>query len=225
MPAWLERAAPSELGVFLGTVASPRKSGLFMRHLCRCFPQVFTDPRSLAGLDAADRYEAGEIDNGALNAALVDASIAANEAQDAWSVRRDDVQAAATARATDLVRQILRNGHYRSALADLRFAVLCRAGGRNPPRKNPIAPVMRPLFFEFFGDIERTVALDPAWLTSTVVQLAEGIYADRAFDRLPILADALQDAGCENPEILAHCRGPSPHARGCWVVDLLLGKS
>ncbi|HVL15106.1 MAG TPA: hypothetical protein VM529_21220, partial [Gemmata sp.] len=66
--------------------------------------------------------------------------------------------------------------------------------------------------------------LDPAWRTSTVVALAEGIYDDRAFDRLPILADALQDAGCDSADILNHCRDAGPHARGCWVVDLVLGK-
>jgi hypothetical protein len=75
-----------------------------------------------------------------------------------------------------------------------------------------------------FGNPFRPVTLDPAWLTSTVLQLATGIYADRAFDRLPILADALQDAGCESADILAHCRGPGPHVRGCWVVDRVLGK-
>jgi hypothetical protein len=67
--------------------------------------------------------------------------------------------------------------------------------------------------------------VDPAWLTSTVVQLASGIYEDRAFDRLPILADALMDAGCDHPDVLAHCRSDGPHVRGCWVVDLLLGKA
>ena len=68
------------------------------------------------------------------------------------------------------------------------------------------------------------VALDPSWLTSTVVALAQTIYAERAFDRLPILADALEDAGCDNADILTHCRGDGPHVRGCWVVDLILGK-
>jgi hypothetical protein len=66
--------------------------------------------------------------------------------------------------------------------------------------------------------------MNPAWLTSAVVSLAAGIYTDRAFDRLPILADALEDAGCDRAEVLDHCRGTGPHARGCWVVDLLLGK-
>ena len=70
----------------------------------------------------------------------------------------------------------------------------------------------------------RPTTFDPAWLTSTAVALARGIYADRAFDRMPILADALQDAGCNNAEVLRHCRNGEPHARGCWVIDGLLGK-
>jgi hypothetical protein len=54
--------------------------------------------------------------------------------------------------------------------------------------------------------------------------MAEVIYADRAFDRLPILADALEEAGCTDQAVLDHCRGPFPHVHGCWVVDLILGK-
>jgi hypothetical protein len=63
------------------------------------------------------------------------------------------------------------------------------------------------------------------WRTETVTALAAGIYGERAFDRLPILADALEEAGCDHPDVLTHCRGPGPHARGCWVVDLVLNKS
>jgi hypothetical protein len=73
------------------------------------------------------------------------------------------------------------------------------------------------------GNPYRRARINPRWLTSTVVALAEGIYVDRAFDRLPILADALQDAGCDSADILAHCRSDGPHVRGCWVVDLILG--
>jgi hypothetical protein len=54
--------------------------------------------------------------------------------------------------------------------------------------------------------------------------LADAIYAERAFDRLPILADALEDAGCDSADPLAHCRGDGPHVRGCWVVDFVLGE-
>jgi hypothetical protein len=80
------------------------------------------------------------------------------------------------------------------------------------------------LLRDIFGNPFREVGVDPAWLTSDVVALARGIDADRAFDRMPILADALQDAGCDSEDVLAHCREPREHARGCWVVDLLLGK-
>jgi hypothetical protein len=62
------------------------------------------------------------------------------------------------------------------------------------------------------------------WRTSDVVGLARGIDADRAFDRLPLLADALMDAGCADEQVLAHCREPREHVRGCWVVEFALGR-
>jgi hypothetical protein len=98
---------------------------------------------------------------------------------------------------------------------------------RSPLGARRCAPkrIRAALLRDIFGNPFRPVAVDPSWRTSTVVTLAEGIYADRAFDRLPILADALMDAGCDNADILAHCRGDGPHVRGCWVVDLVLGKS
>jgi hypothetical protein len=83
-----------------------------------------------------------------------------------------------------------------------------------------------PVIRDIVGNSFRPVTVDPRWLTSDVVALAGGIYDERAFDRLPILADALQDAGCDNADILDHCRDPHlTHVRGCWVVDLLLGKA
>ena len=83
------------------------------------------------------------------------------------------------------------------------------------------------LLRDIFGTPFRPVAVDPAWLRwndGTVVKLAQAIYEERAFDRLPLLADALLDAGCDTEELLAHCRSAGPHARGCWAVDLILGK-
>jgi len=55
-------------------------------------------------------------------------------------------------------------------------------------------------------------------------RLVTSNYEERAFDRMPILADALEEAGCDSCDALTHCRGPGPHIRGCWVVDLILGK-
>jgi hypothetical protein len=63
------------------------------------------------------------------------------------------------------------------------------------------------------------------WNEGTIPKLAGAIYDDRAFDRLPILADAFEEAGGTDAAILDHCRGPGPHVRGCWVVDLILGKA
>ena len=83
------------------------------------------------------------------------------------------------------------------------------------------------LLHDIMGNPFEPVAVDPSWRSwnnGAVVSVAHAIYQQRAFDHLPTLGDALQEAGCSNSDILAHCRTPSEHARGCWVVDLVLGK-
>jgi hypothetical protein len=78
---------------------------------------------------------------------------------------------------------------------------------------------------EIFGNPFRPVAFDPAWRTTTAVALARQMYRSRDFSAMPILADALQDAGCDNEDVLRHCRDPQKvHVRGCWVVDGVLEK-
>src|SRR5262249_20701254 len=80
------------------------------------------------------------------------------------------------------------------------------------------------LLRDIFGNPFRPVALDPAWLSwhgGLLVSMARRMYDSRDFADLPVLADALEEAGCDNADILAHCRGPGPHVRGCWVVDLI----
>ncbi len=77
---------------------------------------------------------------------------------------------------------------------------------------------------DIFGNPFRPVVLDLAWRTDTAVSLARGMYESRDFSAMPILADALQDARCDSTDILAHCRSAGPHVRGCWVVDLVLGR-
>jgi hypothetical protein len=72
-----------------------------------------------------------------------------------------------------------------------------------------------------FGNPFRPVSLDPSWRTPDVRTLAGGIYEERVFNRLPYLADALEEAGCTDRTILDHCRDGGEHWRGCWVVDLV----
>jgi hypothetical protein len=84
------------------------------------------------------------------------------------------------------------------------------------------------LLRDIFGNPFRPVFVDPTWLAwsgGTVRKLAQAIYDERAFERLPVLSDALEEAGCTNADLLGHCRQPGEHVRGCWAVDLLLGKS
>jgi hypothetical protein len=80
------------------------------------------------------------------------------------------------------------------------------------------------LIRDIFGNPFRPVPFSPAWRTDTAVSLTRAMYDARDFSAMPILADALQDAGCDNDDVLNHCRGPGPHVRGCWVVDLVLEK-
>jgi hypothetical protein len=84
---------------------------------------------------------------------------------------------------------------------------------------------------EVVGNAFKTPRFEPEWRTTTVVQLAQGIFDDRAFDRMPILADALLDADCDEEAVLRHCRGTelhvkeqTQHIRGCWVIELILGR-
>jgi hypothetical protein len=83
------------------------------------------------------------------------------------------------------------------------------------------------LLRDVLGNPFRRPAIDPAWLHAqdgAAVKLAEAVYEGRAFERLPVLADALEEAGCTDADLLGHCRGGGEHVRGCWVVDLVLGR-
>jgi hypothetical protein len=101
-------------------------------------------------------------------------------------------------------------------------------GGVDPNRMNVEMASQCCLLRDIFGPLPfRPVAIDPAWLRwnhGTVPAVARRVYEDRAFNDLPILADALEDAGCTDADILAHCRSGGGHVRGCWALDLLLGR-
>jgi hypothetical protein len=81
------------------------------------------------------------------------------------------------------------------------------------------------LVHEVFGNPFRKAKVIGRWRTEAVVGLARRMYEGRDFSAMPVLADALVDAGCDNDGILTHCRSPGPHVRGCWVVDAILGRA
>jgi hypothetical protein len=77
---------------------------------------------------------------------------------------------------------------------------------------------------EMFGNPFRSVALAPEWRTDTAIAMARQVYDSCDFGVMPTLADTLEEAGCDNEQLLNHCRGSGPHVRGCWVLDLILQK-
>jgi hypothetical protein len=81
-----------------------------------------------------------------------------------------------------------------------------------------VAAVVR----DIFGNPFRPVPFSPSWRTDTVITLARAMHESHDYSAMPILADALEDAGCTSADVLEHCRGPGPHVRGCWVVDSVL---
>jgi hypothetical protein len=93
-----------------------------------------------------------------------------------------------------------------------------------PAEKLTHANIIRDVFRTLFRDI----VFDARWRAlndGTLVKLAEAVYNERAFHDLPLLANALEEAGCSDSDLLGHCRQPGGHVRGCWVVDLILGKN
>ena len=98
---------------------------------------------------------------------------------------------------------------------------IAEEAGESRPTKGDLCRLLK----DVVGPLPfRAAEVEPRWRTATVRRLAAAIYEERAFDRLPVLADALEDASCTDTEILGHCRSGGEHVRGCWVVDLILGK-
>jgi hypothetical protein len=190
---------------------------------CACARRALAfvpDERFHAGLDAAERFADGDLNRVQVKSFRASVLSARLDLKRDHNVRREQHET------TQAVFQVLKEkpldafaGHKSARYAFAAFATDWRTGFEVEER------AQMAIAYDIFGNPFRPVAIDPSWLTSDVRTLAEGIYQDRAFDRMPILADALQDAGCDNEDILNHCRGDGPHVRGCWVVDLVLGKS
>jgi hypothetical protein len=214
--------------------ASERKLRLFGVSCCRRIDHLFYSPRYRTAIDVAERFADG-------NATDAEIEQTHSKCDEGAKYETDTVlffiQLAALAVTAHQGMVFFENSQDSAAshaaeqgiihTNDAESAQAERSGGvqAGQATSKALEPVEVDLVRDHFGNPFRPVAVDLSWLTSTVVQLAQGIYDDRAFDRLPILADALQDAGCDHAAVLDHCRDAGPHARGCWVVDMLLGKS
>lgn len=215
---WLTGTDPGPLLHFVRDRASDRKLRLFAVAWGYGVWRRLPDDRCRDAITTAERYADGEADGAELLAAH-------RAAADAWREipvtrpsrrsRKAHNGSFAAKRAAEVARSVA------DPTWDVRAAIQAVQWAGSATRYS-LANRVR----ELFGNPSRPVAADPAWLTPTAVALAGEAYQSGDFSAvLPILADALQDAGCEDEQVLAHCRDDvASHVRGCWVVDLVLGK-
>ena len=207
---WLACDDPAAMLEFLRDKAVARPLSLFAVSCCRANRSLMKDRRSRQAVEWTERFIDGlaspDLSDAPSDGDCYLMATAANRCM------RVAAQAAVGEMgiATDAALEIV------EGLTDGEEAVVAR-------RLRRAASILRDVCGNPFG----VLTVHEAWLAwggSLVRKLAEGIYADRAFDRLPILADALVDAGCADEAILSHLRSAGPHVRGCWALDLILGK-
>jgi hypothetical protein len=196
---------------------SDRKLRLFAVAICRQFWDLFRDERSRAAVEMAERYADGL----ATEDERIKACLTSNSPEvltDGPTIPDDHLGAAQYYAAEAATNAAM-------AIDDLPNSPVCALMALDTLGDDDARPRAIEWLRDIFGNPFRPVAFDPAWRTADVMLLARGIYEERAFDRMPILADALQDVGCDSDEILGHLRDPhAGHVRGCWALDLVLGK-
>jgi hypothetical protein len=228
-----------DLEMFPACKSSDRKLRLFA---CACYHRIchlLPDPVARAAVEVAERFADGLASIEELQQAetLIWGPLEALEGQ--WRASRGAERASLqpTHEALALGLQVVtaaapKAAYYTSSNAYLAVAAITNPGVASydpgfSAAQTAEERVQTDLLRCIFGYLFHPVTIAPAvraWNDGVVVKLAQGIYEDRAFDHLPILADALEEAGCDDAAILDHLRGGGPHTRGCWPVDLLLAK-
>jgi hypothetical protein len=211
---WLACTDPEPMLEFLRGKASDRKLRLFAAACCRAMWKRLTDVSYRWVVEAAERFADGQVSESELQAACDAADTAFGDLCDdeGFEIASVDATAPAVLRACCLACWAAEPKANQAADAAVSLAKMTEQ------------LTQARLFRDIFGNPFRPVTVDPSWLTSTVVSLAQTIYDQRAFDRLPLLADAAEEAGFDNLDLLNHLRGDGPHVLGCWAVDLVLGK-
>lgn len=220
---WLACAGSSDTGEMQDLLrgrASPRQLRLFAVACARRVEHRMGDFRSSAAVDTAEKYADREAGKSELSRRWQDAETVLEYVGDEGDGPMESEILYNAALAAYWAAMPLDVSQDPVEIASHTTFYALRA---SPGRNEPIAQA--DLLCNILGAEAGGAKMAISWRTSVVLALAEGVYADRAFDRLPILADALQEAGCDDADLLDHCRGPGSHARGCWVVDLILGKT
>jgi hypothetical protein len=233
---WLACNDLLEMLAHIADAASERRLRLYGCACCQQIESLLTDERSRRAVEVAEHFAESRARNNELEAARIEALEAIRFVaglSHGSSYERRVAKGAAEAAAKLCGKKIHKVivaivTAALDSVAEAAGLVGARVGAYAVHRHSQrcaSAKQFTTFLTDVVGNPFRPVSLDPAWITSDVAALARGIYDDRAFDRMPILADALQDAGCANEDVLNHCRAETVHVRGCWVVDLVLGKS
>jgi hypothetical protein len=219
---WLTSVnAPAMIAALSGK-GSERLWRLFAVACARRVEPLMRDDRSRKALEVADRFADGLATREELKVARAQAEAAAHQAR--YDEYLDEVRANFC---WDAGQQA---AHAATCAAAAALQCVAEDIGNKPGGQATVIgeELQDPyLLREIFGNPFRWTTLDPVWLSRpdrAVVEIAEAIYAESAFDRMPILGDALEEAGCTDADVLDHCRHSDEHVRGCWVVDLLLGR-
>jgi len=194
-----------------------RKRRLFAVACCRKVWQIFPDEPCRRAVECAERFADGNASEGELAASREAAAYAPISGLAVFS--------AAQAALTVSAREATYSG-WDFATAEFAFfaAAYASVDADSDAASNEQALILRDIFGNPFRKMPAVETAWLAWKSGTIPKLAQAIYDERAFDRMPILADTLQEAGWTDADILSHCGQPGPHVRGCWVLDLVLGK-
>jgi len=219
---WLACADPELMLSELYFKTSPRKLRLFGVACVRRIWHLLSDERSRQIVTVAECYADALASDEELSAAAV----LAHDVRDGYYLLDWSESAISAA---DAAASTVMDG--KDGIFSYAFPItvcVARAVDVAPCAEEKEGAAQAAVIRDIFGNPYRPAPPLPApvlaWNDGTVVKIAQGIYEERAFDRLPILHDALLDAGCDDEDILAHCRSTGPHVRGCWVIDLILGK-
>ena len=232
---WLDCNDATRSVCFVKRRASERRLRLLAAAWCRDIWPLLTDPRSRAVVETLESVADGKAEFTQYEGVF----------RDAWSAWRELAARPAPCGWAE-EKRLQAEVHAARAAASLNWPIASAVGGvivfaasavkkasrslRRPGRPEAKKYRLRQhrSIEEVFGDPFRRVSVERAWLAwngGTVGEVAGAIYDEKRFEDTPILADALEDAGCGDPAILDHLRSERPHVRGCWVLDLLLGKS
>jgi hypothetical protein len=234
---WLNAMDPQVMLTFLRGKASDRKLRLFA---CACVRRVWDlplDERSRKAVEVAERSADGQARAGEL-ARAHKAKITTGTAGGVRLPHTEAVHAVTHATSPGLVEGDYYAPAHAAALAAQAEA---RAVVFNLSANNRVTPtrifyhaaeaaqcaqaaLLRDIVANPFATPQPIDSAVLRWNDGTVLRIATRIYEERAFERLPVLADALLDAGCDDEDLISHCRSAGPHVRGCYAVDLILGK-